>query len=331
MSPTCTHQRGIGPEVAERFDADGYVVVRGWLDPQEDLAPVVREYEQLLERLAERLLASGELSRPYRGMPFAQRLMRIFAEAAPAYDQQFDISLPQADITEATPIHNGPAVFGLLRNPRLLDLAERFVGPEIYSNPVQHTRVKLPERLLPDSVRTGLTAQIAQHQDLGVVDPEADQTDMLTVWLPMTRAAVDNGCLAVVPGSHRGELARHCRSEDPLTENQVCIPPGLLADQVPVPMEPGDVLLMHRKTRHAGLPNRSDEIRWSFDLRYQPIGQPTGRPWFPGFVARSRAHPETELTDAADWARSWRDARRRLASAGEIAFNRWDENGPACA
>ncbi|MFP6694154.1 MAG: hypothetical protein VB875_14115, partial [Pirellulales bacterium] len=87
MSRTCTHRRVIGPEVAERFDADGYVVVRGWLNPQEDLAPVVREYEQLLEHLAERLLAAGKLSRPYRGMPFTERLMRIFAEAAPAYDQ----------------------------------------------------------------------------------------------------------------------------------------------------------------------------------------------------------------------------------------------------
>ncbi|MDP7348742.1 MAG: hypothetical protein QF735_10935, partial [Phycisphaeraceae bacterium] len=162
--------------------------MRGWLDPEEDLAAVIREYAEVLDRLAERLMAEGKLSCLYLGAPFGERLMRIVAEAEPAYDQHFDISLPQANLTEATPIHNGPAVFSLLRNPRLLDLVELFVGPEIYSNPVQHTRIKLPEHLLPESVRTGLTGQIAQHQDLGVIDPEADQTNILTVWFPLTRA-----------------------------------------------------------------------------------------------------------------------------------------------
>jgi hypothetical protein len=326
VSHTCSHERAVNPEIIEHFEEYGYVVVRGWLDPEEDLAAVIREYAEVLDRLAERLMAEGKLSCLYLGAPFGERLMRIVAEAEPAYDQHFDISLPQANLTEATPIHNGPAVFSLLRNPRLLDLVELFVGPEIYSNPVQHTRIKLPEHLLPESVRTGLTGQIAQHQDLGVIDPEADQTNILTVWFPLTRATVDNGCLAVVPGSHRGDLVLHCRNN-----NQVSIPPSLLADQVPVPMDPGDVLLMHRKTRHSGLPNGSNEIRWSFDLRYQPIGQPTGRPWFPGFIARSRAHPESELTGASDWARLWHDARRQLVSTGKVAFNRWSENGHACA
>jgi len=102
-------------------------------------------------------------------------------------------------------------------------------------------------------------------------------------------------------------------------------------DHVPLPMQPGDVLFMHRRTRHCGLPNMSDRIRWSFDLRYQPIGQPTGRQWFPGFVARSRAEPATELRDAAAWAQLWRDARSKLAAGGDVAFNRWRDGDPRCA
>ena len=38
---------------------------------------------------------------------------------------------------------------------------------------------------------------------------------------------------------------------------------------------------MHKHTIHGSLPNVSDEIRWSLDLRYNPTGQPTGRPEFP--------------------------------------------------
>ncbi len=54
---------------------------------------------------------------------------------------------------------------------------------------------------------------------------------------------------------------------------------------------------MHKHTIHGSPPNVSDRIRWSLDLRSNPIGQPIGRPEFPGFVARSRLDPESELRD----------------------------------
>jgi hypothetical protein len=317
--------------VFEQFDRDGYVVVRELLDVEQDIQPVVREYNVLLDWLAKKWQSEGRLSSTYEGLPFCERLTRVIVDAEVMYDLHFDISLPQVDITEQTPMHHGPAVFNLLRSPRLLDAVEQFVGPEIYSNPVQHTRIKLPEHILPEASRTGLTAQVAWHQDLGVVTEDANDVDMLTVWFPITRATIENGCLAVISGSHR-ELALHCRSRDPLTQNQVCIPESMVLDEgVPLPMDAGDVLFMHRQTQHSGTANRSDEVRWSFDLRYQPIGQPTGRPWFPGFIARSRANPESELTDAAEWAESWRMARKKLAHSDEVAFNRWKKGDPRCA
>ena len=61
-------------------------------------------------------------------------------------------------------------------------------------------------------------------------------------------------------------------------------------------------MLFHKLTHHASLPNCSDTIRMSFDLRYQPAGQLTGRPAFPSFVVRSRAAPESVLMDADAWA-----------------------------
>ena len=57
----------------------------------------------------------------------------------------------------------------------------------------------------------------------------------------------------------------------------------------PVPTRAGDVILMHKHTIHGSLPNGSDEIRCSLNLRYNPNGQSTGRPEFPGFVARAYA------------------------------------------
>ena len=51
-------------------------------------------------------------------------------------------------VMENTPINTGPGVFGLLRNRRLLDVVEHFSGQEIYSNPVQNARFKVPEPIL---------------------------------------------------------------------------------------------------------------------------------------------------------------------------------------
>ena len=103
---------------------------------------------------------------------------------------------------------------------------------------------------------------------------------------------------------------------------------------VPVPMRPGSVLLMHQRTMHSSLDNRTDDqVRISLDLRYQPIGQPTGRPAFApaGFIARSRAHPEQVLRDPRVWARTWLELRDRLATEDTPSFNRWSADAAVCA
>ena len=316
----------------DQFHADGYLVIRGLLSYENDLQPVVAEYDGVLEKLIQKWREKERLTSTYEGLPFGERLISAVLEAKLPYDLDFDISLPQTKLTPETPMHHGPAVFDLLRTPCLLDVVEAFIGPEIYCNPVQHTRVKFPEPLLPEEIRSGLSAQIAPHQDLGVIIDEADQTEMLTVWFPITAATLENGCLGVVPGSHHQGLALHCQSQNPLTLKQVCIPDQYMTEPlVPLPMQPGDVLFMHRCTRHAGLPNQSDKIRWSFDLRYHRIGDPTGRPWFPGFIARSRARPESELHDPNQWAESWQEARRVLSQNENVTFNRWAQDDPRCA
>ena len=47
------------------------------------------------------------------------------------------------------------------------------------------------------------------HQDAGVLRPEADHHLLVTVWVPLTTATVENGCLVVLPGSHKHGLRRH--------------------------------------------------------------------------------------------------------------------------
>ena len=201
----------------EQFEQDGYFVGEGILDPGEDIQPVIDEYDELLGRLARQWHADGTLSRTYedmsvRGAPEPHRPR----DTEGSYSGSIDISLPQKNITHDTPMHHGPAVFELLRNPKLLDAVEQFIGPEIFSNPVQHVRIKPPEGFLPESARLGsLSGRTFWHQDLGVVTDEADDTDILTVWLPITDATEENGCLVVGHRSHHSGLGLHCYTGDP--------------------------------------------------------------------------------------------------------------------
>ena len=314
----------------ETFNKQGFLVVDDVFDPERDLDPVVSEYESLLDTLADRWHADGKLPSTFRDLPFAQRFGRILHEAPHDLNVMghFDISLPFEGVREETPIHLGPQTFGLLRNPKLLDVVEQFIGAEIYSNPIQHTRIKPPERELPEHLQgSSLLARTDWHQDTGVHLPEADETHMLTVWLPLTDATEANGCLCVIPGSHRQGLVTHCPRPG------ARIPDALLEGRrISVPVKRGGVLFFHHLTKHASLANTSDGIRWSFDLRYQPIGQPTGRPAFPGFVARSRQNPASAVTDWQVWANLWRETRSRLAQVQNAGkFTRWTGEEPICA
>lgn len=317
----------------DQFERDGYVIVQRVLNPESDLDPILHEYEGVLDRLVRRLLAAGKLRAAYQGMPFGQRLIRVMQATGESHSQHFDFSLPKGGVAANTPIWLGEAVFAALIHERLLDCVESVIGPEIYSNPVQHVRLKPPESRLPrDSTGKSVTVgETPWHQDNGVLTVDADETQMLTVWFPLIDATIENGCLIVLPGSHRSELLPHCSD----SHAQLAIPNQLInvENAIPLPVRRGDVLLFHRKLQHASLPNNSNELRCSFDLRYHPIGQPTGRVVFPGFVARSRSNSKTELRSQEQWEQLWLRARQQMSDPEFVneSFDRWASDDPLCA
>jgi ectoine hydroxylase-related dioxygenase (phytanoyl-CoA dioxygenase family) len=190
--------------------------------------------------------------------------------------------------------------------------------------------MKLPRRALTkDGAGSYLAAKVPWHQDWGVLLPEADRSTILSCWIAVTDADEENGCLQVIPGSHRSELLSHCP-----TDPQSSIPDRFLDLEraTPLPMRAGSAVFFERSLVHGSLDNRTnDRVRISMDLRYQPIGQPSGRPQFPSFVARSARRPELVLDDPDAWAQMWLDARALLAEAGLPKFTRWDADAPFCA
>ncbi len=105
----------------------------------------------------------------------------------------------------------------------------------------------------------GEASDVPWHQDSGYgnLQPPTD----LTVWIALSDTDERNGCLWVLPGSHRAGLQAH-QSVQGLR--------GAAVDEegVPVPMRKGDALLFGGLLMHRSLPNRTNEIRLGMYLRY---------------------------------------------------------------
>jgi len=306
----------LSAEQLTSFEENGFLAIESLIDPN-DLREIEDEYAALLGELSGRLFSEGAISSRHADLAFGDRYSRIIADY-PELHRFFNVSLPLLNGTidpETFHMHSGPAIFNLMRHPAILDVVEAIVGPEISSSPVQQMRMKPPEQILhgdlKDHSNVGATTW---HQDIVALLPEADETRQLTVWLAVTEATVENGCLVSIPGSHREGPKVHCSNLAMASEPQV--PDKVMAgrEAVPLPVKKGGAVLFHKMNVHRALPNLSEGLRWSVDLRYHPTGQATGRPAFPGFVARSRAHPESELRDADVWAAFWDRARTDILS-----------------
>lgn len=312
-------------EQKDFFEREGYLVIEDVLDQHGVLDPVRAEYAALMERLYAGWVDEGKVPQLGDGS-FWDKLLVAY-KAGCDWFQPMDISLPGDRVMPDTPFHFGPAVFDLLTAPKLLDITEDLIGPEITSNPIQHARIKPPaDDLRGDEVRAHVTLT-DWHQDRGVTHAEADQTSMITVWCAVTDATEENGCLKVIPGAHRQGMLPHC------PKIQTAIADGFIDEgaAVPLPVKSGGIVIFHPLVPHASLANRSNGFRWSFDIRYNRTGEPTGRSHFPSFVARSRKNPESELKDWRTWRAMWEDTRARLSGAPHIPIHRWTSDSPMCA
>lgn len=329
---------GLSETQLEHFSSQGYVVAEDVLDPTRDFEPLLADYSELLDKVARAMLSRGEIDDYDPLGSLQERLIEIIGQVGQMYIQPFDISLPQKGIETDTPMYLGKPAFALIKHPTLLDLVESIIGPEIFSNPIQHIRIKAPQNIVTSDLLASstTTSQAGEnvgtttpwHQDSGVVTDNADATEIISVWVPLVDVDEYSGCLAVMPSSHLDGLRLHCPRMAALT-----IPDELLptAKMTPIPMRAGSVLIFSRFTVHRAMPNLSDRVRFSFDFRYQLPDQPTGREVFPGFLARSRNRQDLVLQDHKEWVRLWTDTRRALANKQVPPFNRWDADVPQCA
>jgi len=305
-----TPARSLTAAELQHLDAHGYVIAKGILT-QGDFAAFEADYSALIEVKAQELLALGAIAELHVDAPFDRRLALIAAEcrAADAADgsetdwikghiEPFGLALD-------TMYARQKGLFELFFSPRLLACIASVVGPEVTLNPIQHCRPFLPANAKGEQLRTGAATLAPWHQDQGVTREEADESNILTVWIPLTDVEKETGCLELIPGQKKKGLLNHVKSHHGTTIDPAQLPSEDEAPRFHAAMEKGDMLLMHKFTPHRSQPNYTDKVRWSLDLRFQKTGEPTGRHFWPEFILQSEAEPAKVQSDYAEWCARW--------------------------
>ncbi len=266
-----------------QFQENGVLLAEEILT-EADLQPVIDGYTRWLDKRA----AALNLSDRAETLPFERRLARLRTQN-PEIEKGMDVMHARL-----------PEFFDFLHCPNLLNAVAQLLGThELTANPIQHIRGKITD------ASESSYFNVPWHQDAAVTWEEADETPILTCWIPLVDATIENGCMEILPGVWKQGVLRHIAGGGGAT-----IDPNVLPDIAPIAgaIRKRGVIFMHRCTPHRSTPNRTDLVRWSLDLRYQPSGLPTGRPFHPEFVMRSEKDPKSVCTDHAEWARRWEEA-----------------------
>ena len=99
------------------------------------------------------------------------------------------------------------------------------------------------------------------HQD-SYYFPFEPPRPIVGLWLAVTRATLENGCLHVLPGSHHEPIHHHEPDRRPgANYGYTEVVDHDTRSSVPVTMEPGDLLVFDSHLMHRSTDNASDELR----------------------------------------------------------------------
>jgi phytanoyl-CoA hydroxylase len=110
------------------------------------------------------------------------------------------------------------------------------------------------------------------HQD-SYYFPFDPPRPIVGVWLAVTEATLENGCLHVVPASHHEAVHAHVPDRRPgANYGYVEIVDHDMSGSIPVLMEPGDLLVFDSHLMHRSTDNVSSGIRGAMVFHYATTG-----------------------------------------------------------
>ena len=252
----------------EQFEKNGYFVVRGAL-PESVLQPIRDLIDRNVDAHARELLAAGDIDSTHADASFERRLALLYRDT-------------ESRMRSWNTFLFSPELYDLVRHRAILDSLQPVLGEEISFNGDYHLRPKLPGRT---------NTAFPLHQDSQYYGPTTGPVLVISVWIPLVDVDEHNGCLHLIPGSHKWGLLPGARRAD---QNMVSFEDVTQrGTPVPEPMRCGDFLAFHNLTFHGSSVNHSDGVRWSVDVWFRET---------PGY--REQSEPERigdrALQDALD-------------------------------
>jgi hypothetical protein len=247
-------------EIAQFF-REGYIIAPN-VFTEEELNSIRKEITSLISATAQRLWEAGTITEMHTEEGFETRLTRLLEDHPELTGEYL-----RAIEGKGGGGHTGVAMFAMLTHKGLLDRMEQLVGEEIVASSVYRIRPKVP----------GMArGAVPWHQDSGYFASHCDKDLIVTCWVPLVDATLENGCLYLLPRTHEQGVFPH-KSRGPsgyliIPDQDLPEPPG---QAIPIPMKAGGVLLLTNHTPHCSTLNSTDTIRWSLDLRYQARNAPT--------------------------------------------------------
>lgn len=141
-----------------------------------------------------------------------------------------------------SPILHHDVYMRTINHPGVLDIVEQLIGPGVRTNG-NKLNMKSPEFGSP----------VEWHQDWAFYPHTND--DLLAVGVCMDDMMLENGCLLVIPGSHKGPIYTH--HQDGHFAGAVTEEVPNADKAVPIEVRAGGISIHHVRTLHASATNRS--------------------------------------------------------------------------
>lgn len=229
-------------EQIERFRREGFLVVRGAVDPA-SLGP--------LERAAARILANKE---------------RV------AFDWAWEKDTPREQ-RRFRIVQSSPSLLGVdLSRERFRTWAAAFAA-SLLGAPVEFWYDQFLAKPPHEGART------PWHQDEAYWGRNLDERG-ITCWMPLHAVDETDGCMHFVPGAHRLGVLPHRSADAVQSDLLVCEVDQSAA--VACPLALGDVTFHHGKMPHMTPPNRSDHWRRALTQHFRregSLGEGDHYPW----------------------------------------------------
>ena len=167
------------------------------------------------------------------------------------WDWNLNIDSQPALRKVSAPFDKFPEFRAIFTCSAVLDAVADLIGPDIYFH---------SSKLMCKPPLIG--RRKPWHQDLAYwVDIDSRQ---VTLWCAIDAADRDNGCVQLIPGSHRRGLIQHEQIDDwQVREDNIPNDPVIYAE-----MQPGDVLFLHPLILHSSDPNHSAKPRVAALVNY---------------------------------------------------------------